>query len=382
MQPGAVVAPDVAPHDRLELDGLQLGMAVDRLGLHRMEERFHVRIVGHRLGPVHALHDAAAGQAVAEEVAGVFAAAVGVEDEARGRAPSVDRAAQRIDGELDGALRPHLPPHQPPRVLVDDHGEVAPAPIRLQVGDVAAPDLVGCRDGLFASLVGQAQLAGDVAGQAPVDAARARLEAAFAHEAGDALAPAALALASEQRVDPRAAVGAAALLEVLLDQPAQALIAPGSHALSSRGPRVEPRARDLELRAHPRHFEPPPLPRDEGEPFAFSCARKRSNFFRNSCSLRSSSSSRFSLAYFDISTIVGALDFLEEEADLRFFAGTATSNPSRANLRHRDSMNGWISSASATSMTRAPGALDNRTAVRFISIEYRLTFLGPLRAAI
>src|SRR5206468_1008836 len=170
-----------------------------------------------------------------------------------------------------------------------------------------------------------------------------------------------------------------ALLEVLLDETSQYLIAGSMLAQAAPTPRVKAGPRHLELGAHPGHFEPLPLPRDEGEPLAFSCAQKRSNFFRKSCSFCSASSSRLSRAYFDICTIEGAFAFA-----LAFGLGRGclASRPSRDCLRQRDSMKGWMSSASATSLTLAPGALLSRTAVRLSSKVYRLTFLGPFRAAI
>ena len=62
--------------------------------------------------------------------------------------------------------------------------------------------------------------------------------------------------------------------------------------------------------------------------------------------------------------------------------GFFTKSPSRASLRHLESMNGWISRASATSLTLAPGACDSLTAVRLSSIEYLWTFGGPFLAGI
>jgi len=120
---------------------------------------------------------------------------------------------------------------------------------------------------------------------------------------------------------------------------AQTLLTLGVIARRSRAPRVEARSRDLELVAHPPHCEPSvlSLPPDEREPFAFSCARKRSNFFRKSCSFFSSSNSRLSLAYFDISTIEGARFLLLTFA---LVVGFFTRSPSRASLRHLESMNG------------------------------------------
>src|SRR6185312_1758007 len=120
------------------------------------------------------------------------------------------------------------------------------------------------------------------------------------HDPNDALSPHPVATAAQQRMDARAAIDAVAALEVLGDALLQSPVALLSLAGCALHPGVEAGTRNRELLAHPLHFEPFPLPRDEGEPLPFSDARKRSNFFRNSCSFRSASSSLFSLAYFDI----------------------------------------------------------------------------------
>lgn len=57
---------------------------MEDVGFHRVEERRHVRVVGHLFWPVHALDDARLGQALAEGVGGILDGAVGMEDQPDG----------------------------------------------------------------------------------------------------------------------------------------------------------------------------------------------------------------------------------------------------------------------------------------------------------
>src|SRR6185437_3206665 len=206
---------DIAPHGAVKLARVAEAAPMNRLRLERVEEGFDVGVVGHRLGAVHALYDSAACQAVAIEVAAVLAATVGVEDEAGRRLAPRNRSPQCRDGEIAGSLDANLIAEQATRVLVDDHGQIAPGTGRLQVRDVAAPHLVGPRHLAHAGLVADAQAAGDRSRQALVDSIRPRLEPQLAHDPRHTLSCDALAPAPEQCVDTWTAVNAVALLEVL-----------------------------------------------------------------------------------------------------------------------------------------------------------------------
>ena len=76
MKTSAIVVGEVAAYDVLELGGRSLRVAMDHVGLHRVEEGFDQSVVRHCLRAVHALDDPTGEQAVAIEVAAVLAAAI------------------------------------------------------------------------------------------------------------------------------------------------------------------------------------------------------------------------------------------------------------------------------------------------------------------
>lgn len=72
------------------------------VGLHRVEERLDVRIVGHFAGTVHALRDAQVGQSLLERSGGVLDASIRMKDQASLGPADAHRAVQRREG---GGLR-------------------------------------------------------------------------------------------------------------------------------------------------------------------------------------------------------------------------------------------------------------------------------------
>lgn len=96
--------------------------------------------------------------------------------------------------------------------------------------------------------------------------------------------PGLYALAAQQDVDPRTAVGAVAGLETLPDQAQQPSIVACVAARLAPTPRVVAAARDPQLFAEPPDGEPVPLLIDEREDIALRSEQNRIAFFRSSCS--------------------------------------------------------------------------------------------------
>src|SRR5258707_748374 len=94
MKSSVVVKRNVAT-DRLF--NLPIGLeddAVNHIRLHRVVERLHVRVVGHRTGAVHALHKAQLLQAFTETKGRKLDAAVSVEDEPGSGTSVMDRTIE------------------------------------------------------------------------------------------------------------------------------------------------------------------------------------------------------------------------------------------------------------------------------------------------
>lgn len=182
------------------------------------------------------------------------------------------------------------------------------------------------------------------------------------------------ALAPQQGMDPRTAIGAMARVEQTANLALQSAILARVPARLAPPPSVIAAPSDPQLFAEPPDREPVPLLIDEREDIALRSEQNRIAFFRSSCS-------SLSIVKRALSTLKrlssagegpGGRDLVRsaaarEPAFAEALARGARSSPSRDCLRQRDSMNGWIVSASATSPTFTPGTRLSRTAVRLNS---------------
>src|SRR5213593_2665767 len=230
------------------------------------------------------------------------------------------------------------PTHNPARPLVHHHGQVTPSRADLQVGDIADPNLI--------RLLGQdRQLPirnteeGMIGRVRAIETRGPSLKASFSHQPRHPILTDRVSQLPQRSGDPRAAIGLAARYMNPLNGHHQsaALLCPITRRPPVPG--VVPGSAYLVHPAHHGNSVSSPVCLDEGEDFRFCSEANRMAFFRSSCSsLRiayffSNSRSRLSSA-----TVCGSS-----------FVPLATMAPSRTCLRHRDSMNGWMSSAAATS---------------------------------
>ena len=130
-------------------------------------------------------------------------------------------------------------------------------------------------------------------------------------------------------------------------------------------PGVVAAARHAQVVAQPTHFEVPPVLRDEREAFRFGREPEGSSFFSRSFSSRSCAFSRSSSRIRPTAWLKS--DTAGFELDLPI-----ANLPSRISFFQRDSMNGWMSRAAATSWVRIPGWLASTTAWRLNSKPWRL----------
>src|SRR5713226_2118497 len=113
MQAPVIVIPQVAPEREAQLAVRREPRAVDDLGLQRMKERLHVRVVPRGPDARGALADAQDPEAVAERLGGILAAAITVEDEAGARAPAADGRIEHRPGKMGVARAAERPGEHP-----------------------------------------------------------------------------------------------------------------------------------------------------------------------------------------------------------------------------------------------------------------------------
>ena len=151
--------------------------------------------------------------------AGILHTAVGMVDQPHGQPAAADRHLQRILAQ--DALQPlgHRPADDLHRGQILDGGEVEPAFVCCDAGDVSEPDRIG-RNGFEVAVeqigrdrMGAAAVGGD---RRPPPASR-WTNAVLSHELGDRALRGAKAAGFQLGMDPRRAVAPLALLEDLPD---------------------------------------------------------------------------------------------------------------------------------------------------------------------
>src|SRR5947207_13938130 len=88
---------------------------MDRVALHGVEERLHVRVVGDLAWSIHALHEAERGEPLAERVGGILHPTVAVEDHAGARAATEHGVIERRQCEPRAFGRAQAPAEAPAR---------------------------------------------------------------------------------------------------------------------------------------------------------------------------------------------------------------------------------------------------------------------------
>src|SRR5689334_9283796 len=161
---------------------------------------------------------------------------------------------------------------------------------------------------------------------------RAAADAAFAHDPLHATLAGHLALTTKRYMHPRTAIGLAAVLMHLADLALQTRIFDRSGAGSAQLPGVVPGHTDIVQPAHHSDRVRAFTVLDEGEDFALRAEVKAMAFFKRSCSICSRACSFLSLrSSFNSAATCGSS-----------FTALVTMLPSRACLRQRDNMKGWM----------------------------------------
>lgn len=130
--------------------------SVQRLRLHGVEERFHVRVIVHLARPVHALPDTKTRQVGSIIIRCVFHAPVAVEHQTGGRLTLAHGVPQCRTRERGVAPAAHAPAHQASGMPVHHRSQAAPLPRHPQVRDVTDPGRVGRTQGHVLQGIGYA----------------------------------------------------------------------------------------------------------------------------------------------------------------------------------------------------------------------------------
>src|SRR5205809_102518 len=143
MQALVIVIPHVAPEREAQLAVRREPRAMDHLGLQRMKERLHMRVVPRGPPARGALPDAQDPEAIAEPLGGILAAAITVEDEAGTWAPAADGRIEHRSGEVRVARAAEGPGEQPAGALVQHDRQDAPPPDDGRGRSLPPPGLMG-----------------------------------------------------------------------------------------------------------------------------------------------------------------------------------------------------------------------------------------------
>src|SRR5262245_1383426 len=137
-----VVVPEIAAQVPAEIADRAKPLPVNHVGLERVEERLHMGILVGGPSARHALAYPMLRQTVSEGAAEELAAAIAVEDQARGRSSPPERGVHRRTCKTRVASRSEPPGEHAPRVLVEDRHQIPPATTDRDVGHVSDPDLI------------------------------------------------------------------------------------------------------------------------------------------------------------------------------------------------------------------------------------------------
>lgn len=191
------------------------GAAVDQFGFEGAPEGFHGGVVVAVAAAAHAGDDVSGPQEGLKGATGILDPLIGMEEEARGSLAPGEGVVQGVfDQEaMEGITEG--PADDFTAEAIHDGGEVSPAALGVEVGDVSDPGLVdtGQRSKGFEAVGGDPLGMAAVGGPGAEGAFGTGLELVLAQEPGDAVFAAGQVLALEATGQARAAVGLAALVK-------------------------------------------------------------------------------------------------------------------------------------------------------------------------
>jgi len=316
----------------------------------------------------HARLDLVSAQQGLEAVRRVFDTLIRMEQGSGFGMSMIDRHAKRFTCEVRRALAADRPTDDAPRIQVQHHSQIQPSLRRAQIRVVAHPDLVrgahrvALKKPVLEPCVKIATCAvGTVAAHALGD------NAVGTHKASNPVTSALVTEVDEFEVHARAAVRTVSLTVNPLDCSEQFAVSSQTTTEATTDPSVVTTPRYPHVSAQPAHFEAPPVLRDEREDFRFRREPEGSSFFKRSFSSRSCAFSRSSARIRFAASVRLAMPGTVSDLPI-------SSRPSRICFFQRESINGWMSNALATSCVRICGWLARITAWRLNSRSWRLWY--------
>src|SRR5471032_1441806 len=364
MKTGSVVEMNVVPD---LINGISGGSEVlAHFKFQARKEGFHVSIIVAVSPSAHARLKLVSPQQGLEALRGVFDALVGVKQDPGFRLSMIDRHAKCLPRQIRCALPAHRPADDTPGIQVEHYSQIQPPLRHAQVRVVTNPDFVWRAHGrslkkpvLEPRVEFATRWIGAVAARALGD------HAMGTHQPGHPVAPAGETALDELHVHARAAISAVSLPVNTLDFSDQYGVLLQARAGFTTAPGVVTAPRYLHVLAQPVHFELPPMLRDEREDFRFRGEPEGSSFFSRSFSSRSCTFSRSNSRIRRAAWVRSVAGGPVVDLPIRSF-------PSRISFFQRDSINGWMFKAPATSCVRTPGSLASTTAWSLKPISWRL----------
>ena len=274
---------DVVEHIRPRLVPGRVDLALHSLPLEQLEEALGHGVVVAVSATTHAADHLVILQESLPLAAGELAALIGVQHQAGRRFATPYRRQERLHHHIAVQRRPHRPAHHLSREQVDHHGQVQPAFVRAQVGDVRHPVRVGFRRlELPIKMIRRHRRRLAAVMVRPTPIADLRLQAFGPHQPRHSMLAAGFALLAQVVGHFAIAVDRTALQPRLLHQAQQSIVFPGTHAHWRAQPRVVAAAMHPE---HTTHRLQPELVRviaHEGVLHPDSLAKYAAAFFRMS----------------------------------------------------------------------------------------------------
>src|ERR1700739_3251982 len=228
---------------------------MDELDLERMKEALHrsiviaVALAAHRRPEAGGLHQLAVIRR------GILNAPIGMMDQADAWPLCRDRHLQGRQWQAGAQMIRHRPADNPAAVQIHDGGQIEPAPIGLDVGDIGEPDLV--RSGGAEAAVEQIrcgrQVVTAVGGPHPAWPRHDGPDTVTPHQSLDATTARSPALSLPLHMDKRAAITPAGVAVDPPDVVDEGTISDRSSALRARAPGIIAGRRDAEHVAQERH---------------------------------------------------------------------------------------------------------------------------------
>jgi hypothetical protein len=195
----------------------------EAFGFQRSDEAFSQGVVIRIALAAHAWSDAPGSQAMLEGIGGILAAAITVVDKTNERSLTAHRVLEGPRGQLTEHVLPAVVCDAAARTGIESKGQIKPALLGLDVGDIALPELARTirRRHLCQPVFRDLAIMVTLGGARPETALLPGAQAALPHKPGNPVLATAMTQLAQIEPHPRAAIGVSALFKALSDQDSQ-----------------------------------------------------------------------------------------------------------------------------------------------------------------